>query len=142
MLYKAAKFLLVCYVMMMFKPAVPLIADAIAHTFYEQQHIMMVHEVQGKFHIHQELGKAAHQSDSEKSNEQKMETEQYVHVSPSIFKVTLDAQCCGNYLSFSNEIPFSPFRSIHYPPPRQAAQDKISGAICHGKLFRALVSVC
>ena len=46
--------LLVCYSLMLVKPVIPVIADVIAHTINEQQHMMTVHEVNGKFHVHYE----------------------------------------------------------------------------------------
>ena len=40
--------------------------DVLAHTFWEQQHMLTVHEVNGKFHVHNELVQASHQSEKDK----------------------------------------------------------------------------
>ena len=126
MMGKMSRFVLVFYVLLMFKPVMPLLADMFAHTFNEQQHILLVHEVNGKFHIHQELGNASHQSDNEKSNEVKVEVEEYMNVLPEIFKVLLPALTVGKYLSYT-DYPISAHRDTHYPPPKYSAMSIISG---------------
>ena len=57
---------LVAYTVLMFKPVMPVVMDVLAHTFWEQQHMLTVHEVNGKFHVHNELVKASHQSEKDK----------------------------------------------------------------------------
>jgi hypothetical protein len=121
----------------MFKPAMPLVADALAHTFWEQQHLMAVHEVHGQFHIHTELSKAAHQSDSEKSNELKYEIVQYVHVTPSVFKSNLNATAGSLCAAFVYGHISGPYLYIISPPPQPSAQDSIPAAMIDGSLFRA-----
>ena len=135
MKYKLTKFLLICYILFLFKPALPLISDWVSHTFNEKQHMMLVHEVHGKFHIHQELGSAGHQSDNEKSNESKYQVEEYLHVASGIFNVLLHTEYQGSYVFYTFSYPISSYQDTHYPPPRLSAQNKISEAACHGSWF-------
>jgi hypothetical protein len=132
LMHKFTKFVLVCYILLLFKPILPIISDAIAHTFYEKQHILLVHEVHGRFHIHQELANVSHQSDNEKSNELKYQSEEYLHVTSSLFKSFLYLNCVGTYLTYAYYCPIIPYRDTNYPPPKPMAQNKISGAICYG----------
>jgi hypothetical protein len=133
---KLVKFVLFLYVIFLFKPISPLISDWLSHTFNEQQHILMVHEVHGKFHIHQELAGTG-QSDNEKSNELKFEVEEYLHVSPAIFKSVLYTSYHGCYLSYTLHSFISPYQDTNYPPPKSAPHNKISEAACDGSWFRA-----
>jgi hypothetical protein len=137
MMFKTAKFVLVCYVLLMFKPSMPLLNDWIAHTFYEKQHLLMVHEVKGKFHIHQELAKAGDQAGQQKTHESKVEVQGYFNVLPTIFKAVLNEFNQGNaYLSYAYHYPITPYRNVHYPPPKCIAQDKVSEAMfIHGNYF-------
>jgi hypothetical protein len=135
MMAKTAKFVLVCYILLMFKPVVPLLSDMIAHTFWEKQHLLLVHEVHGRFHIHQELANAGHQSDHEKSNESKAETEVYLNVAPTVLKVFLSALIHGSYLSFLSNYPVSNHRDASYPPPKHLTLNRVSAAACDGSCF-------
>jgi hypothetical protein len=120
MMGKVAKMVLFFYILSMFQPVMPVVMDVIAHTFYEQQHIMMVHEVHGKFHIHSELANSLHQSDKEKSNDLRYEVTEYVHVMPAIFKSQLHTLYTGSmYLSYSCFYPIT-YRDIDVPPPKTA----------------------
>ncbi len=130
MMCKVAKFILGCYIILMFKPVMPLLSDMFQHTFNEKQHILLVHEVHGKFHIHQELANAGNQTEQQKSHELKVEVEQYFNIIPAIFKIVLGAYYQGNaYLSYAYHYPVIIYRDIHYPPPKSIAQNKISGAM-------------
>lgn len=84
MMSKLSRFILFFYFISLLRPAVPMVADFVAHTFYEQEHIMMVHEVQGQFHIHDEIGKNLSHSDQEKGT-MSYDTVEYCHVSSVSF---------------------------------------------------------
>lgn len=58
---------LCAYALMLFKPVLPLFADAMAHTFNESRHLMVVHEEHGNFHVHYETAKATGNSGKEQS---------------------------------------------------------------------------
>jgi hypothetical protein len=139
MMTKVAKFVLGCYILLMFKPVVPIIADIFAHTFNEQQHILLVHEVHGKFHIHQELANAGQQSEHEKSNEQKAGIEEYINETPLIFQIFLTSHLFGTYLTYIDYYPITHYRDAHYPPPQPVALNETSGAACRGSWFRASI---
>ncbi|MBS1617802.1 MAG: hypothetical protein JST76_04755 [Bacteroidetes bacterium] len=81
MMGKLSKFILFFYVLSLLRPAVPMVADLVAHTFYEQEHIMMVHEVKGRFHIHDEIGKNLSHSEQEKGNVNSVDVVEYCHAS-------------------------------------------------------------
>ena len=73
------------YTLLILKPAMPVFMDALAHTFWEQQHLLVVHEVHGKFHVHYEMLKASHPSDKDKqASENKSGIEEYLPVAARI----------------------------------------------------------
>jgi hypothetical protein len=55
---KLAWLIIASYTLLLLQPVMPVLMDVIAHTFWEQQHILTVHEEHGKFHVHQEMVKA------------------------------------------------------------------------------------
>lgn len=57
--------MLVVYVFGLIKPAMPLIKDVLAHSFFKTQHMATVHYEHGRYHLHLEL------KDDAKSNESK-----------------------------------------------------------------------
>jgi len=76
---------IISYTLLMFKPVMPIVMDVLAHTFWEQRHLMTVHEVHGKFHVHYELINASHQSDKDKSaTNNKFQAEEYLPVTANI----------------------------------------------------------
>ena len=53
----------------------PIINDAIAHTFYKMEHLATVHFENGKYHVHAELANAAdQQKNNQKGNFSENET--------------------------------------------------------------------
>jgi hypothetical protein len=137
MMAKLAKFILFFYIFLMFKPVMPVFADTLAHIFWEHKHMIEVHEVHGKFHIHNDLAKAGHPADSERSNELKIQVEEYINVIPGIFKPVLSSQHLSSYLSYITPCTISLYTQVNYPPPKPATGNKISGAACYGSCFRA-----
>lgn len=82
---KVAWAILFAYSLMLLKPAVPVFADVVAHTFWEQQHMLTVHEVHGKFHVHYESIKVSGQGGQQKHNGNiKAETEDQLYVLPAL----------------------------------------------------------
>lgn len=79
MMGKLSKFILFFYVLSLLRPAVPMVADFVAHTFYEQEHIMQVHEVRGQFHIHDDIAKNLSHSDQEKGTAASVDMVEYCH---------------------------------------------------------------
>lgn len=56
--------MLVLYVFGLIKPAIPLVKDALAHTFFRTQHMASVHYEKGRYHLHLELKQDAKSNDS------------------------------------------------------------------------------
>jgi valyl-tRNA synthetase len=69
---------LFAYILLVLNPVMPVIADKIAHTFWEEYHIVVVHGMYGKYHVDTELNKAAKQVDKDKSA--KSSQEEYSHL--------------------------------------------------------------
>lgn len=55
--------MLVLYVFGLIKPAMPLMKDALAHTFFKTQHMATVHYEKGRYHLHLELKQDAKSSE-------------------------------------------------------------------------------
>lgn len=56
--------MLMLYVFGLIKPALPLMKDALAHTFFKTQHMATVHYEKGRYHLHLELAQDAQSNDS------------------------------------------------------------------------------
>ena len=61
---KVATLLCVCYVALLVQPVAPLFADALAHVFWNSEHIATVHYENGSYHVHVEVKKASENSDA------------------------------------------------------------------------------
>ncbi|MBA3827472.1 MAG: hypothetical protein H0X33_00900 [Taibaiella sp.] len=116
---KLTYLILFSYTITMLKPVMPLIADAVAHTFWESKHILTVHEVHGKFHVHQELVQASHQSEKGKtSSSYKLEIAEYFEVTALItFKGFKHALLGNIFPSYSCYYPVS-YLDMEYRPPK------------------------
>jgi hypothetical protein len=117
MMGKASRFLLFFYVLSIFQFAVPVLSDMAAHTFWEQKHILTVHEVSGRFHMHQELANNIHQSDKQQSQENKSEIVQYIAAQP----LTTDAPRYTTFISIYRIYSFfhpDLRQDIDSPPPQ------------------------
>jgi hypothetical protein len=55
--------LLYAYATIMIKPAMPVIADAMAHLLNYKEHVSTVHKHNGSFHVHDEYKKAVNTND-------------------------------------------------------------------------------
>lgn len=62
-----SRVLLIAYAGLMFKPAMPVVMDAMAHTFWHSAHMKIVHRVNGKEHVHYELCKVTKDGEKQKS---------------------------------------------------------------------------
>jgi hypothetical protein len=63
------RLLLTVYVLSIFKPLGPLVEDTLAHTFWEMQHIVTVHEEHGHFHMHIEMAEDTFDGDQKEENQ-------------------------------------------------------------------------
>ena len=57
---------LVSYMMVMLKPALPYVSDLVGHVFFYAQHMATVHYENGKMHIHKEIVDNAKKEASQK----------------------------------------------------------------------------
>ena len=82
MRFPIAYYLMLLYLTVMFKPLVPLISDAISHTFEDAIHIATVHAVYGDNHVEIELAGTGSDNDASKNqNTTKAQDPIPVHVS-------------------------------------------------------------
>ncbi|HTF05970.1 MAG TPA: hypothetical protein VK826_18200 [Bacteroidia bacterium] len=114
--------LLVCYAFALFKPVAPVIADMLAHTFWESNHVATVHYENGGYHMHIEVKDANADAEKTNSKDSKLQNNKVsVHLlsDSSFFGEELNhnfrlvdhnhcAVSCGGY----GLIPFSPPRSL------------------------------
>ncbi len=114
-----AKATLFSYILLVLNPVMPVVADKIAHTFWEKYHLLTVHEINGKFHVHMEMAKAATQSEKDKSapNSQS-DLDEYVHL---ITNISYDFS--NNYFVRISYLPCTitypvVCPDIHYHPPK------------------------
>jgi len=76
-----SRFTLVAYILLVFNPVMPLIADKMAHTFWLEYHLISVHHVYGKAHVKSELAGNAKKVDKDKSaNNCKTASDEFSHV--------------------------------------------------------------
>ena len=115
---KVAKVLLFAYlVMILFKPVMPLVADMLAHTFWNETHMMQVHEVNGKFHIHSELASAGDYSTKEKPSQiLKFEIEEYVHEIANELTLYYNVFAVSEHFFIESIYTFSCHFSDYHPP--------------------------
>jgi hypothetical protein len=115
-----ASLLLVAYVLLILNPVMPVIVDAAAHTFWEKQHLLTIHNVNGKYHVHFELLKNDRQTDNKVPGNLKTGIEDYIH---AIFNISYSFV----NKSYSIKQSYPPFNclahsrllmDIDYPPPR------------------------
>ncbi len=66
LLNRIAWVVLVAYTILLLKPVMPAVTDKLAHTFWKQHHLLTVHEVSGRFHMHNEMVQGAKQSEKDK----------------------------------------------------------------------------
>jgi hypothetical protein len=106
----------------MFKPVMPVVMDVLAHTFWEQQHMLVVHEVNGQFHVHNELISVSHPSEKDKeSAAAKFQVEECIPVTAVFYY-----QCLHNALQkqayrLHTCVYPSSFPEIDAPPPKLQA---------------------
>ena len=55
---QVATLLLVCYAALLMRPLAPVFEDAMAHLFWNSEHIATVHYENGEYHVHIEITKS------------------------------------------------------------------------------------
>ena len=119
LMWQVSWVVLIAYTLLLFKPAVPVFADVIAHTFWEKQHLMTVHEVNGKFHVHYEVSKSSHQSDKgTQNNNDKVDADCHLcTVAKTLYLQPVYTLSAVSYASF---LCFYSYPSLGFdsPPPQ------------------------
>lgn len=88
------------YVTVMFKPLIPIVSDALSHTFSEAIHIQTVHALYGSNHLEKELSNTASDNANNKSQKSiNTEDQVNVHVSAN--------ECLYNFSVDRTDNPFS-----------------------------------
>lgn len=117
--------LIIAYTLVMMKPVLPVVADAMAHTFWKSQHMLVVHEVNGKFHVHTEMAQSAKQTEKEKhTNSYKIDLQDCLHVSIP-FATAAAATYAATTIkhgTFLCQYPFAE-KLMDYPPPQAPVPD-------------------
>ncbi len=111
--------LLITYTALLIKPALPFVADIVAHTRFYREHISTVHIENGKLHVHKELVKSAKQmADDDKPVNIKKDNQPTDHIlsfNNELFKFRRFPVC----FPLSKPSPYlSRFPARNYPPPR------------------------
>ena len=111
--------LLFSYTFMLLRPTVPLIADALAHTFWYSQHMATVHFENGQYHVHYQYMNEAQKSFPGK-NPHNTKTETFLGdyiLADTKFDFSFHVNFEIHFREPSFFIPdFSP--SANYPPPK------------------------
>jgi hypothetical protein len=111
-----ARLTLFSYILFVLNPVMPIVADKMAHTFWEEYHLVVVHGIYGNNHVHSEMDKAAKQADKGKS--QKSGSEEYAHI---LFITTYNFSPSytinRSYATYTCNFPVS-YPNTHYPPPK------------------------
>ncbi len=118
-----ARLLLLSYALLLLKPVMPIIADNLAHTFWKNVHIAVVHKINGKEHVHYELRKMGAESQKDKSGFNTKASSEDVCLLPSF-----RASDSPRILLQSQEKPLAYYLRSHCdaespiesPPPKKA----------------------
>ena len=122
MRFPIAYYLMLLYLTVMFKPLIPVISDALSHTFEDAIHIATIHAVYGDNHVEIELANTGSDNDASKNqNTTKAQDPIPVHISEEAaandFTLT-EAEKHYHSLLFYNLMGI--FIAKDAPPPRFA----------------------
>ncbi len=82
MRFTTAYYLTLLYVIVMFKPLIPIASDALSHAFAEAIHISTVHAIYGSNHLEKELADTSSDNASSKSQKNiNIEDQVTLHIS-------------------------------------------------------------
>ena len=112
---------LFAYALLTFNTTIPVIADALAHTFWEKEHLAHEHQHHGKNHVQLEISKVEKEAGQHKSHS-KSATEDYTHILCSLPGVSFPVIWVKiqSYPSFQYVCCFNhPYSDD--PPPRSIA---------------------
>ena len=76
--------LIYAYAVALIKPVIPLVFDCIAHALYEFEHLAVVHEHHGTYHVDSELREAAEDLPQANSSDCKVDNNLAAHFASSL----------------------------------------------------------
>jgi len=108
------------YTFFILAPVMPLVADLVAHTFWEKDHLSTAHHLYGNNHVSREVQKAENQTGKETgSNGQKAGMDDLVHRPESnlIYDLKPSIALTQTFIIFNASCAVA-YPDIDYPPPR------------------------
>ncbi|OOQ57999.1 hypothetical protein [Mucilaginibacter pedocola] len=114
-----SKLVLFAYVLMMFNMVIPVAADALAHTFWEKEHLAGEHQQNGNKHVELTIAKMENSGAKGKPAATKTSTEDITHLlfvkdaSGLMHFSTVDKMYPSYLVSYQPSVP-----DTDYPPPR------------------------
>ena len=120
MRFQIAYYLMLLYLLVMFKPLIPVISDALSHTFGDAIHLATVHAVYGSNHVEKELAETGADTDESKSqNTTKGQEPMPVHLSGEATTIDFTLNTTDkNYPSFLLYNLLATVLSKDAPPPK------------------------
>ena len=114
--------LLCVYALGLLKPVVPIVNDAIAHTFYKLDHIATVHYEDGKYHLHAELEQEATDMKKEAGNTVPSSVYEALssHINNDVFKIDSFFTLSQIINSYKTQATLDILSTISTPPPQVA----------------------
>lgn len=113
-----AYYFLLLYASALFRPAFPLVSDAVSHTFCEAVHISSVHMVYGSQHMQKEVAAENAENKKSSSNAEKNVDLFAVHLPQStcVYSFPFFSSCQIFYSFDVSKLPFWSMRQL-VPPP-------------------------
>jgi hypothetical protein len=115
---RMAWLLLIAYALLLVKPALPVVADTFAHTFWKEKHMLTVHEVNGIFHMHNEMSRAEKQEKEKHVTANSMDT--YDCIVIGVPEMTLRPLALADIVDYNLFLCgiITTARFFDYPPPQ------------------------
>ncbi|MEP6514433.1 MAG: hypothetical protein ABJA79_11220 [Parafilimonas sp.] len=120
MKFTTAYYLMLIYSTVMLSPVIPIITDAVSHSFAEAYHISAIHAKYGANHLENELANSASENDNGK-NQATVKSEEQVPVHISTDECIIDFSFSITSESFQSLKPCSLssiFIGKQIPPPK------------------------
>lgn len=113
--------LIIVYLFATCKPVLPVIADVLAHSFWEANHIESVHHTHGANHLHIEIAKAENHEESGQNNTALKFSEPLALHLAAIITYNFSRNAAGEpYLPASSSRLYNTQLESNYPPPKSS----------------------
>jgi hypothetical protein len=120
MKFTTAYYLMLLYCTVMFNPLIPIIKDALSHSFSEAYHISVIHAEYGANHLENELANSGAENESGKNQSTVNPEEQVpVHLATGEYAIDFSFSITSEYQpsSKNNSLP-AIYLAKHCPPPK------------------------